>query len=162
MCRLELDWPAWGSNRGMACCAIRDSGSLLLRNRCQGTTAVHLTSRPKQSYISACNRPIAAHPVPQQINQVYKSVYLSDIQWLSLSFKYLFCLMLWLFVCLCMCERDKVLTLERLPGSLNKLLDGIAGQVSSGMLSFTVGTCIQTPRQTETDKQRDGETRRQG
>lgn len=35
-----------------------------------------------------------------------------------------------------------VLTLERLPGSLYKFVNGIAGQVSSGMLSFTVGACV--------------------
>jgi len=31
-------------DRGIACCAVRDSGSVLLRNRCQGTTAVPLAS----------------------------------------------------------------------------------------------------------------------
>lgn len=44
-----------------------------------------------------------------------------------------------------MCKRGKVLTLERLSGSLHQLFDGVAGQVSSGMLRLTVGTCIQTP-----------------
>lgn len=39
-----------------------------------------------------------------------------------------------------------VLTLERLPCSLYKFLNGIAGQVSSGMFSLTVGACVETPR----------------
>lgn len=47
-----------------------------------------------------------------------------------------------------------VLTLERLPGSLYKFLKGIAGQVSPGMLSLTVGACVETPRM------RDGHTMR--
>lgn len=48
----------------------------------------------------------------------------------------------------------RVLTLEGLSGSLQQLLNGIAGQVSSGMLGLTVGTRIQTPT---TDRKTTGE-----
>lgn len=55
-------------------------------------------------------------------------------------------------VCVCVCVL--VHTLERLPGSLHQLLYGVAGQVSSGMFSLTVGACIQTPKQTEREEER--------
>lgn len=41
----------------------------------------------------------------------------------------------------------ETLTLKGLLGSLYKFINGIAGQVSSGMFSFAVGTSIETPVQ---------------
>lgn len=38
--------------------------------------------------------------------------------------------------------------MKGLLGSLHKLINGIAGQVSSGVFSFAVGTSIETPVQT--------------
>lgn len=125
--------------------------------------------RSSLSYICTFNCPIAALPIPQQASilismfcQTFNDPYChSSTSFLKEDFKKIphtnttiQSYVVTVCVCLCvgMCERDNVLTLERLPGSLHELLDGIAGQVSSGMLSLTVGTRIQTPRHTETER----------